>query len=226
MAKNYQAREAYKIVTEYASGENRTKESLSFLSRYPAFASAIQNKDIEKILNAIPYASARQMEKGLRGGIEISDVEDDAECETEAEVAVEPEPEPEPVKAKRTRKTSEPKTEPLPEPEPAAEADAEEDDDAEDNGKYSGMKPRALYDMCIKAGLKAKPQQEASYYIEKLEYVDKKAAEDAAAKASKKKVVTKEDSKDDWDEDEDDKPAKVGKPKDKGAKAKDDDWDF
>lgn len=228
-AKNYQARDAYKIVTDFASGKDRSMDNLIFMSRYPAFASAIQNKDVDGILKAIPYASARQMEKGLRGDVEIRDVEgDEGDEDAETEVETVAEPAPAPIKEKRAKKA---------EPEPEPEVEAEEEAEDEEPSKYAGMKPKVLYDMCVKSGLKVKTQQEASYYIEKLEYVDKKNAEAAAAKEKKAKeklaftpknaakAEKNEKAEDDWDEDEE-KPAPVKAGKPKADKSKEDDWDF
>jgi hypothetical protein len=114
------------------------------------------------------------------------------------------------------------------------ETSSEEDGEKEGDGdsKYAGMSPKKLFALCQKAGLKVKEKQPAEYYIEKLEYADKKEG------TGKKAAVEPED--DDWDdEDEDEKPAK-GKDKAKktAKKAKkpepeveaddddDDDWDF
>lgn len=104
----------------------------------------------------------------------------------------------------------------------ASTEETEEDEDKGEDSKYVGMSPKKLFALCQEAGLKVKEKQPAEYYIEKLEYADKK-------KGTGKKAEVEDD---DWD-DEDEKPAK-GKGKSK-AKAKekepeaeddDDDWDF
>lgn len=109
------------------------------------------------------------------------------------------------------------------------EAEVSSEEDGDDGGKYAGMSPKKLFTLCQEAGLKVKEKQPAEYYIEKLEYADKKKG------TGKKAVAEPED--DDWDdEDEDEKPAKgKGKAKKPAKKpepeveADDDDeedWDF
>ena len=98
------------------------------------------------------------------------------------------------------------------------ETDASSEEDGDGDSKYAGMSPKKLFALCQEAGLKVKEKQPAEYYIEKLEYADKKKA-------------AEETEDDDWG-DEDEKPVK-GKGKGKGKSKKeakkeedDDDWDF
>lgn len=95
------------------------------------------------------------------------------------------------------------------------ETEASSEEEGNGDSKYAGMSPKKLFALCQEAGLKVKEKQPAEYYIEKLEYADKK-------KGTGKKAAVEAD--DDWDE-EDEKPAK-GKGKAKQEEPDDDDWDF
>lgn len=107
------------------------------------------------------------------------------------------------------------------------ETEASNEKEGDGDSKYAGMSPKKLFTLCQEAGLKVKEKQPAEYYIEKLEYADKKKAA----------TEPEETEDDDWG-DEDEKPAK-GKGKGKGKTKKeakkeakkeedddDDDWDF
>ena len=202
MARNYQAKEAYKII------QNRFKDPdtyVDFVRKFPGLAGAILSGDMETLCNGIPFGSARQFDKAiwdyLNGGetAEPSDSDDEEE-----EVEEQEEKKQSKDKGKGKKK----------EPEPEAEDD-------EEDGKYAGMSPKKLYALCQERKLKVKEKQEAAYYIEKLEYADKRDGG--------KKVEAEEEA---WgDDEEEEKPKEKAKGKAKGKKKDEDDdedenWDF
>lgn len=212
--KNYQAKEAYDIIKNRFNDPDTYAD---FVRKFPCFAGAILSGDMETLCKGIPFGSARQFDKSiwnlLNGEgeeVEVSseeDIEEDIEDEAPAEKPTE-------GKGKGKAKQEEPE---------------EEDEGDGEESKYAGMSPKKLFALCQEAGLKVKEKQPAEYYIEKLEYVDKKKG------TGKKAVVEAEDDWDDWD-DEDEKPAKgKGKAKKPAKKPEpeveadeddDDDWDF
>ena len=201
MARNYQAKEAFDII------KNRFNDPdtyVDFVRKFPGFAGAILSNDIETLCKGIPFGSARQFDKSiwdLLNGNETEATEGEAyEDDGEEEAPAE---KPAKGKGKGKAKQEEP------------EEEDEGDDDGEDS-KYAGMSPKKLFALCQEAGLKVKEKQPVEYYVEKLEYADKK-------KGTGKKATAEAD--DDWDEDE--KPVKAkGKGKGKEEESDDDDWDF
>lgn len=208
MARNYQAKEAFHII------ENRFNDPdtyVDFVRKFPGFAGAILSNDIETICKGIPFGSARQFDKSiwdvLNGAETEAPSEDDGEDEAEEEVKDE-----KPAKGKGKGKAKEPEVK----TEDEGEGEDEDEDEGEES-KYAGMSPKKLFTLCQKAGLKVKEKQPVEYYVEKLEYADKK-------KGTGKKAEAEDEG---WD-DEDEKPAK-GKGKGKAKESKEDDeddWDF
>lgn len=197
MARNYQAKEAFDII------KNRFNDPdtyVDFVRKFPGFAGAILSGDIETLCKGIPFGSARQFDKSIWDLLNGEEEETEASSEEDGEDEA-PVEKPAKGKGKGKAKQEEPE---------------EEDEDGGEESKYAGMSPKKLFALCQEAGLKVKEKQPAEYYIEKLEYADKK-------KGTGKKAAAEAD--DDWDEDE--KPAKgKGKGKAKQEESDDDDWDF
>ena len=191
MAKNWKVGEAVRAI------QAGNKEDIMDIGRrFPLFANlaAQVNEAGVAMLDCVPeYCTARKIESVLKGDVQESgDVEDEA-AEDEAPAK---KPEKEEKKA------------------PVKKAAAKKEESGDDLESKSA---KELFDMCKEAGLKVKPKQEKSVYIEAL----KAANEDA-------------DDNDDWgDEEEEEAPAKktpAKKAPAKKAAAKkeeddDDDWE-
>ena len=191
MAKNWKVGEAVRAI------QAGNKEDIMDIGRrFPLFANlaAQVNEAGVAMLDCVPeYCTARKIESVLKGDVQESgDGEDDA-AEDEAPAK---KPEKEEKKA------------------PVKKAAAKKEESGDDLESKSA---KELFDMCKEAGLKVKPKQDKSVYIEAL----KAANEDA-------------DDNDDWgDEEEEEAPAKktpAKKAPAKKAAAKkeeddDDDWE-
>ena len=158
--------------------------------RFPLFANlaAQVNEAGVALLDCVPeYCTARKIESVLKGDVQEA-AEDDEVVEEEASKKVEKKA---PVK-KAAKKAEEP------------------EDDLESKSA------KELFDMCKEAGLKVKPKQDKSVYIEALKAVDEETDEEGwgddeeeeapkkaspAKKSTKKPAVKKEedDADDDWD---------------------------
>ena len=158
--------------------------------RFPLFANlaAQVNEAGVALLDCVPeYCTARKIESVLKGDVQEA-AEDDEVVEEEASKKVEKKA---PVK-KAAKKAEEP----------------------EDGLESKSAKE--LFDMCKEAGLKVKPKQDKSVYIEALKAVDEETDEEnwgddeeeeapkkasPAKKSTKKPAVKKEedDADDDWD---------------------------
>lgn len=221
MARNFQAKEAHDIL----NNKKDTETFCEFVRRFPSLSAVVLTGDIATLVKGIPFGSARQFDKAIfdimngntTDSSDVSEVDND-EAEAEAENVEEKEEAPAEKPTKRGRKKSEPQ------PEAEEEAEEAEEEDEKPASKYAGKSSKELYMLCQKAGLKVKEKQPAEYYLEKLEYADKKAAE-AAAKA--KPASKAEAESDDWDDEEpaEEKPTKKAKGKAK-EESDDDDWDF
>lgn len=190
MARNWKLGEA---VVAIQTGSKEDKMDIG--RRFPLFsmlAAQLNEAGIE-ILQCVPdYVTARKIESVLKG--DAQDVEDGAPDDEQDEKPSKSAKE-KPAKGKGKGKK--------------AEAEEEDEDDTEDGDEYESKSAKELFDLCKEKGLKVKPKQDKSVYIEAL-----KAAE------------SESEDEDDWEEE--DKPAK-GKGKGKGkAKPKDDDddWDI
>ena len=158
--------------------------------RFPLFANlaAQVNEAGVALLDCVPeYCTARKIESVLKGDVQEA-AEDDEVVEEEASKKVEKKA---PVK-KAAKKAEEP----------------------EDGLESKSAKE--LFDMCKEAGLKVKPKQDKSVYIEALKAADEETDEEdwgddeeeeapkkasPAKKSTKKPAVKKEedDADDDWD---------------------------
>lgn len=182
MAKNWKVGEALRAIQ---SGNK--EDILDIGRRFPLFANlaAQCNEAGATLLDCVPeYCSARKIESVLKDGVQES-TEDEAEEEAPAKEA--------PKKAEKK----------APAPKKAAKKVEEEEDD-EDSDSLESKSAKDLFEMCKEAGLKVKPKQDKSVYIEAL-----KAAEEDA-----------EDEEDDWDESEDEEEEAPKKPAKKAEKAK------
>lgn len=195
MAKNWKVGEAVRAIK---SGNK--EDILDIGRRFPLFANlaAQVNEAGVSILDCVPdYCTARKIESVLKGDIQEESEGDDEGSEDKVPTKKEP------VKAEK--KANEKK-----------ESKKEEKDDS-----LESKSAKELFDMCKEAGLKVKPKQDKSVYIEAL-----KAANDEA-----------EDDEDDWgDDEEEEAPAKKSTAKKAAAKAtpkksakkeedEDDDWE-
>ena len=195
MAKNWKVGEAVRAIK---SGNK--EDILDIGRRFPLFANlaAQVNEAGVSILDCVPdYCTARKIESVLKGDIQEESEGDDEGSEDEVPTKKAP------VKAEK--KANEKK-----------ESKKEEKDDS-----LESKSAKELFDMCKEAGLKVKPKQDKSVYIEAL-----KAANDEA-----------EDDEDDWGDDENEEaPAKKSTAKKAAAKAtpkksakkeedEDDDWE-
>ena len=191
MAKNWKVGEAVRAI------QAGNKEDIMDIGRrFPLFANlaAQVNEAGVAMLDCVPeYCTARKIESVLKGDVQESGDGDDEAAEDEAPAK---KPEKEEKKA------------------PVKKAAAKKEESGDDLESKSA---KELFDMCKEAGLKVKPKQDKSVYIEAL----KAANEDA-------------DDNDDWgDEEEEEAPAKktpAKKAPAKKAAAKkeeddDDDWE-
>ena len=195
MAKNWKVGEAVRAIK---SGNK--EDILDIGRRFPLFANlaAQVNEAGVSMLDCVPdYCTARKIESVLKGDIQEESEGDDEGSEDEVPTKKAP------VKAEK--KANEKK-----------ESKKEEKDDS-----LEIKSAKELFDMCKEAGLKVKPKQDKSVYIEALN-----AANDEA-----------EDDEDDWGDDENEEaPAKKSTAKKAAAKAtpkksakkeedEDDDWE-
>ena len=191
MAKNWKVGEAVRAI------QAGNKEDIMDIGRrFPLFANlaAQVNEAGVAMLDCVPeYCTARKIESVLKGDVQESGDGEDEAAEDEAPAK---KPEKEEKKA------------------PVKKAAAKKEESGDDLESKSA---KELFDMCKDAGLKVKPKQDKSVYIEAL-----KAAKDDA------------DDNDDWgDEEEEEAPAKktpAKKAPAKKAAAKkeeedDDDWE-
>lgn len=158
MAVNYTLGQAYDKIVEGTDIEAIADISRRFPLVTITCAKLADKQDVcSKLFNSLPaYLTARKVEKGMRGPVDVDEVEDAAD---EAE-------EEKPAPKKRGRKPA-----PKEEPEPEAEAEAGSDDEPE-GGKYDGMNAMQLFKECKKRGIKAAPKKPAKFYIELLEKAD------------------------------------------------------
>ena len=156
MAVNYTLGQAYDKIVEGTDIEAIADISRRFPLVTIACAKLADKQDVcSKLFNSLPaYLTARKVEKGMRGPVDVDEVEDAAD-EVEEE-------KPAPKKRGRKPATKE-------EPEPEAEADG---DDEPEGGKYDGMNAMQLFKECKKRGIKAAPKKPAKFYIELLEKAD------------------------------------------------------
>ena len=191
MAKNWKVGEAVRAI------QAGNKEDIMDIGRrFPLFANlaAQVNEAGVAMLDCVPeYCTARKIESVLKGDVQESGDGEDEAAEDEA-------PAKKPTKEEKKA--------------PAKKAAAKKEESGDDLESKSA---KELFDMCKEAGLKVKPKQDKSVYIEAL----KAANEDA-------------DDDDDWgDEEEEEAPAKKAPAKKAPAKkaaAKkeeddDDDWE-
>lgn len=201
MAKNWKFGEAVRAI------QAGNKEDIIDLGRrFPLFSNlaAQVNEAGMALIDCVPdYCTARKIESVLKGDVQDSGEDEGAEEEAKEEAPAKKAP------AKAEKKAPAKK---------AAKRAADEEDNEEDSLESKSAKE--LFDMCKEAGLKVKPKQDKSVYIEAL----KAANEDA------------EDEEEDWGDDEEEEeapkkaPAKAkAKPAAKKAAKKDedddDDWD-
>ena len=193
MAKNWKLGEAVRAI------QAGNKEDIIDLGRrFPLFSNlaAQVNEAGMAIIDCVPdYCTARKIESVLKG-----DVQEAAEGEGEGEEEEAP--------AKKAPEKTEKKA-----PAKKAAKKTEDDDDS-----LESKSAKELFDMCKEAGLKVKPKQDKSVYIEAL-----KAAKDDA-----------EEEEEDWGDEEEEAPKKApakGKAKPAAKKAPkkdeddDDDWE-
>ena len=189
MAKNWKVGEAVRAI------QAGNKEDIMDIGRrFPLFANlaAQVNEAGVAMLDCVPeYCTARKIESVLKGDVQESG---DGEDEAAEEEAPAKKPEKEEKKA------------------PVKKAAAKKEESGDDLESKSA---KELFDMCKEAGLKVKPKQDKSVYIEAL-----KAAKDDA-----------EEDEEDWgDEEEEEAPKKApakgkAKPAAKKAPKKDEDDD-
>lgn len=189
MAKNWKFGEAVRAIN---SGD---KEAILDIGRrFPLFANlaAQVNEAGMQLIDCVPeYCSARKIESVLKGDVQESEGDD-------TEEAVEEEAPKAPAKKEKAEKAPAKKA-------PAKAAKKEEDG-------LESKSAKELFDMCKEAGLKVKPKQDKSVYIEAL-----KAAE------------AEDEADDDWGDEEEEEAPKKAAPKKaakKPAKEEDeDDWE-
>lgn len=197
MAKNWKVGEAVKAIQA-----GNKEDILDIGRRFPLFANlaAQVNEAGVSLLECVPeYCSARKIESVLKGDVQDSTEDDAADEEEEKEV---------PKKAEKKAAK------------PAKKVAKKEEEDEEEDGNDSleSKSAKELFEMCKEAGLKVKPKQDKSVYIEALNAANNDA----------------DDEEDDWEEEEEEapkKPAKkaAAKPAKKAAKKDeeeddDDDW--
>ena len=195
MAKNWKLGEAVRAI------QAGNKEDIIDLGRrFPLFSNlaAQVNEAGMAIIDCVPdYCTARKIESVLKG-----DVQEAAEGEGEGEGAEEEAP------AKKAPAKNEKKA---PAKKAAKKAEDEEDD-------LESKSAKELFDMCKEAGLKVKPKQDKSVYIEALKAANEDAEEDeegwgdeeeeeapkkAPAKGKSKPAAKKAPKKDEDDDDDD-----------------------
>ena len=190
MAKNWKLGEAVRAI------QAGNKEDIIDLGRrFPLFSNlaAQVNEAGMAIIDCVPdYCTARKIESVLKGDVQEAAEGEDEGAEEEAPAKKAPEKTEKKAPAKKAAKK------------------AEDDDDS-----LESKSAKELFDMCKEAGLKVKPKQDKSVYIEAL-----KAAKDDA-----------EEEEEDWgDEEEEEAPKKApakgkAKPAAKKAPKKDEDDD-
>lgn len=197
MAKNWKVGEAVRAI----QGGNK-EDILDIGRRFPLFANlaAQVNEAGASLLDCVPeYCSARKIESVLKG-----DVQETEDNEEEAEDIM-----PAPKKEKAEKKA--PAKAEKKAPKKAPKEEVEEDD--EDGDELESKSAKELYEMCKEAGLKVKPKQDKSVYIEALKAADEEEADEeweeeeeepAPKKAPKKeakgkKAPKKEEDDDDWE---------------------------
>ena len=194
MAKNWKLGEAVRAI------QAGNKEDIIDLGRrFPLFSNlaAQVNEAGMAIIDCVPdYCTARKIESVLKGDVQEAAEGEDEGAEEEAPAKKAPEKAEKKAPAKKAAKK------------------AEDDDDS-----LESKSAKELFDMCKEAGLKVKPKQDKSVYIEAL-----KAAKDDAG-----------EEEEDWgDEEEEEAPKKApakGKAKPAAKKAPkkdeddDDDWE-
>lgn len=185
MAKNWKFGEAVRAI------QAGNKEDIQDIGRrFPLFlhlASQV-NEAGAALIDCVPdYCTARKIESVLKGDIQ-------PEGEAEAEEVEEEAPKKAPAKAEKK---------------PAKKAAKKEEPEAEG---LEAKSAKELYEMCKEAGLKVKPKQDKSVYIEALNAAN--------------------EEEDDWDEEDEEpapkKPAKKAPAKKAPAKKEeddDDDWE-
>lgn len=186
MAKNWKVGEAVRAIQA-----GNKDDIMDIGRRFPLFANlaAQVNEAGVAMLDCVPeYCTARKIESVLKGDVQESGDGEDEAAEDEAPAK---KPEKEEKKA------------------PVKKAAAKKKESGDDLESKSA---KELFDMCKEAGLKVKPKQDKSIYIEAL----KAANEDA-------------DDNDDWgDEEEEEAPAKKTTAKKAAVKKEeedDDDWE-
>ena len=193
MAKNWKLGEAVRAI------QAGNKEDIIDLGRrFPLFSNlaAQVNEAGMAIIDCVPdYCTARKIESVLKGDVQEAAEGEDEGAEEEAPAKKAP--------AKTEKKA------------PAKKAAKKAEDEADDDDSLESKSAKELFDMCKEAGLKVKPKQDKSVYIEAL----KAAKEDA------------EEEEEDWgDEEEEEAPKKApakgkAKPAAKKAPKKDEDDD-
>ena len=194
MAKNWKFGEAVRAI------QAGNKEDIIDLGRrFPLFSNlaAQVNEAGMALIDCVPdYCTARKIESVLKGDVQEAAEGEDEGAEDEAPAKKAP--------AKAEKKA----------PAKKAAKKAEEEEDDEDSLESHSAKE--LYDRCKEEGLKVKPKQDKSVYIEAL----KAANEDA-----------EDEEEEDWgDEEEEEAPKKApakgkAKPAAKKAPKKDEDDD-
>lgn len=198
MAKNWKFGEAVRAI------QAGNKEDIIDLGRrFPLFSNlaAQVNEAGMALIDCVPdYCTARKIESVLKGDVQEAAEGEDEGAEDEAPAKKAPAKDEKKAPAKKAAKK------------------AEEEEDDEDSLESKSAKE--LFDMCKEAGLKVKPKQDKSVYIEAL----KAANEDA-----------EDEEEEDWgDEEEEEAPKKApakGKAKPAAKKAPkkdeddDDDWE-
>jgi predicted peroxiredoxin len=197
MAKNWKVGEAVRAIQA-----GNKEDILDIGRRFPLFANlaAQVNEAGVAMLDCVPdYCTARKIESVLKGDVQETENEEAAEEEVKEET---------PVKKAPAKKEA---------PKKAAKKEVEPE---EEEDSLESKSAKELYDMCKEAGLKVKPKQDKSVYIDALNAANEKAEEEA-----------------DWDEEEEEEtpkkaPAKKAKkeaPAKKAAPKKeeddDDDWE-
>lgn len=198
MAKNWKFGEAVRAI------QAGNKEDIIDLGRrFPLFSNlaAQVNEAGMALIDCVPdYCTARKIESVLKGDVQEAAEGEDEGAEDEAPAKKAPAKDEKKAPAKKAAKK------------------AEEEEDDEDSLESKSAKE--LFDMCKEAGLKVKPKQDKSVYIEAL----KAANEDA-----------EDEEEEGWgDEEEEEAPKKApakGKAKPAAKKAPkkdeddDDDWE-
>ena len=188
MARNWKVGEAVEAIK---SGNK--EDILDIGRRFPLFANlaAQVNEAGVALLICVPeYCTARKIESVLKGDVQESEGTEEDAAEEEA--------------PKKAAKKAAPKK---------AEKKEEEDDDS-----LESKSAKELFEMCKEAGLKVKPKQDKSVYIEALQEAEQDSEEEddwgdeeeeeeapkkPAKKAPAKKAPAKKAAKEEEDDDED-----------------------